>query len=326
MLSARVYVAALAAGLAAAGHLFFSSLPAAWPGAATPAPRAVPAAAAARGPARVLADTGALDGFPDWSPDGQRLAFMRDGQIWLMQADGQGARAVTQTEQAWDVSPVWSPDGARIAFIRYLDQGKGQATPAALMLVRPDGGGEQEVVKEEGLLGYVAWHPQGQALAYSTARRLVVHDLRRGRQQVLVELGEEADLLPGGVAWSPDGQHLVYGAGRKAQVAGRPELDLYRIPAAGGAPERLTSGGGQLPDFSPDGTRLAFRNPRQPGGILVLDLASGQVSGVIQDDEKYLYFHPRWAPDGRTLAASRLHLGRSRGGAMHLTSAIIVIQ
>ncbi len=334
MFAARIHAALLLAGLTAVGAWFFDRLPLPWGaapgrwGASAPAESSPAATAGTRSSPKVraLADTGTLDGFPDWSEDGSRIVFMRDGQVWVMMAGGQEARAITQTPDTWDVSPVWAPDGSRIAFIRYLDPSDSRANASALMLVKPDGTGLQEVLRAEGLLGYVAWHPQGTALAYSTDRKLVVHDLKSGRQSVLVDLGEQADLLPGGLAWSPDGQSLIYGAGRKTMRAARPDLDLYRITAAGGTPERLTTTGGQLPDFSPDGTRVALRNPRQPGGIYTLELATGQLTPVQRDGGQYLYFHPKWAPDGQTLLASRLRLAREKDGKVHLASAIVVIR
>jgi TolB protein len=49
-----------------------------------------------------------------WSPDGTRLAFRRNGDIWVMDADGNAQQQLTTTTQ--DAQPTWSPDGAFIAF------------------------------------------------------------------------------------------------------------------------------------------------------------------------------------------------------------------
>ena len=63
----------------------------------------------------------ALDGYPDWSPDGTRIAFHsnRDGddnwEIYVMNADGTNPINLTN-HPAEDWRPAWSPDGARIAF------------------------------------------------------------------------------------------------------------------------------------------------------------------------------------------------------------------
>jgi Tol biopolymer transport system component len=52
---------------------------------------------------------------PAWSPDGARLAFFRDADLWLMNADGSGQTQLTHTG-TYDRSPTWSPDGRKIAF------------------------------------------------------------------------------------------------------------------------------------------------------------------------------------------------------------------
>jgi TolB protein len=68
---------------------------------------------------RQLTNTSEPDNDPDWSPDGQRIAFVshRDGnyEIYTMRADGTQQRRLTYIA-AEDYSPVWSPDGKRIVF------------------------------------------------------------------------------------------------------------------------------------------------------------------------------------------------------------------
>jgi dipeptidyl aminopeptidase/acylaminoacyl peptidase len=53
---------------------------------------------------------------PQWSPDGRRLAFIRDGSVWVIDADG--SRQVRVTEHpAGNRDPRWSPDSGRLAFL-----------------------------------------------------------------------------------------------------------------------------------------------------------------------------------------------------------------
>ena len=53
---------------------------------------------------------------PQWSPDGRRLAYVRDNEIRVIEADGSRDVAVTG-HPAGVSSPRWSPDGRRLAFI-----------------------------------------------------------------------------------------------------------------------------------------------------------------------------------------------------------------
>src|SRR5476649_2073656 len=61
-------------------------------------------------------ETGDIPAGVRWSPDGKTLLFMRDGQIWLLPADGGEPRALTK--HATNVSqPAWTPDGATVYFL-----------------------------------------------------------------------------------------------------------------------------------------------------------------------------------------------------------------
>jgi dipeptidyl aminopeptidase/acylaminoacyl peptidase len=53
---------------------------------------------------------------PQWSPDGRRLAFVRDGAIRMVEIDGSRETAVTE-HPAGNTQPRWSPDGRQIAFL-----------------------------------------------------------------------------------------------------------------------------------------------------------------------------------------------------------------
>jgi TolB protein len=57
-----------------------------------------------------------------WSPDGRQIAFVRDGEVFVIGADGSGERRLSQHRVDEDENlavngwPAWSPDGRRIAF------------------------------------------------------------------------------------------------------------------------------------------------------------------------------------------------------------------
>jgi TolB protein len=57
---------------------------------------------------------------PVWSPDAKEIAFVnRNGKarIWLMDADGENKRQLTDGPREYDYNPSWSPDGEKIAYM-----------------------------------------------------------------------------------------------------------------------------------------------------------------------------------------------------------------
>jgi TolB protein len=67
------------------------------------------------------------DGAPEWSPDGQWIAFTRKvaraavgKQVWLMRPDGSDLSQLTNEPDIYHGPPRWSPDGRYLVFQRYL--------------------------------------------------------------------------------------------------------------------------------------------------------------------------------------------------------------
>jgi TolB protein len=147
------------------------------------------------------------DGQPAWSPDGERIVFARgaSGRLFVMSADGAGARRVTDDE-ADENEPAWSPDGRWIAYVR--------KTPGTsireLWLVRPDGSQRHPLTKLAGAAHAPSWSPDGRRIAFSANVDGASFDIYTvgadGKDVQPVTSGEDS-FEP---AWSPDGKTIAF--------------------------------------------------------------------------------------------------------------------
>ena len=99
-------------------------------------------------------------GDPSWSPDGAWIAYTvlnrstNHRHVWVMAADGSGARQLTFTG-ARDRTPTWSPDGTRIAFAR-----QSQQEPRYDIYIVPfEGGAEERVTYDPNDDMHPDWTP-----------------------------------------------------------------------------------------------------------------------------------------------------------------------
>jgi len=110
---------------------------------------------AAGGTATRITSGQAYDMQPAYSPDGRLIAFVSDRNgsenLWVMNADGSGARAITTGERDSYMSPTWTPDGRYIVvskgsqlWMYHLDGGSGvqfTGVPRPGATPGPGGGG-----------------------------------------------------------------------------------------------------------------------------------------------------------------------------------------
>jgi Tol biopolymer transport system component len=112
--------------------------------------------------------------------------------------------------------------------------------------------------------------------------------------------GSAYDVFP---AWSPDGTQLAFSSNRDAPPAGRTsQEDIYVMNADGSNMRRLTDADGEdsCPEWSPDGTKIAFLSTRETvglGQIYVMD-ADGSNEMRVSTDRAGC---PTWTPDGTGL-------------------------
>lgn len=216
-------------------------------------------------------------------------------QVWVVEADGTGARQLTD----WPGSALpldWSPDG------RWILVQSDRDGDWDLWLVSADGTEERHLTDEDGMESFARFSPDGTLVAF-TADLRVDADLwlvgADGQDPRPIATGEPTDeWLP---AWSPDGDELVYFRTPRGALTA-PEM--WRSRSDGSRPRKVATEADVLwADWSPDGSRLAAGTI---GGELALLSASGSEVDLAAGVD--LAWHPRWtAPDQIVFA---------RGGVM----------
>jgi serine/threonine protein kinase len=98
-------------------------------------------------------------------------------------------------------------------------------------------------------------------------------------------------------AVSPDGKYFAYASDR----SGEGNLDIWVQSLPSGEPVRLTKdeANEHLPDFSPDGTKIAFRSERDSGGIYVVPVVGGEPRLLVRNATR-----PKYSPDRNLLLFS----------------------
>ena len=263
------------------------------------------------------------DGSPQWSPQGDRIAFLRwtadsYSSLQVIGRDGAGrVRLSPAPEAGCGVQfPHWSYDGLFIAYAH--DCFDREPRVAELRVVTPDGGSHIAVTDQESLnhMGPQPWSP-----SLEESSQLTFSSDRDGDHDVYVmnSDGTEVRQLTNedGFAiapvWSPDGSAIAY----TVQDAARPRSAIWTVPPSGGEAMLLVEGAPHATDpiWSPDGSRLAFaRRTRSGVATLVVVGADGSNEVIVAEGQDP--HRMSWSPTSQALLITeRGNLVRYRLGS-----------
>jgi Tol biopolymer transport system component len=173
--------------------------------------------------------------------------------IWIFDV-ARGLRERFTTGPSDDFAPVWSPDGGRIVYSSLKQGGVDLFEKGA------DGSERRLDTGPAGIGKFAAdWSRDGKKILYIGGGRIIA----RSDLMLLPLEGErrpraflDASFVETQGRFSPDGRWIAYAANESGR------LEVYVRPYPGpGAPERVSSDGGQWPRWRRDGTELFYIAP-----------------------------------------------------------------
>ena len=249
-----------------------------------------------------LTDTPEIELFPAWSPDGERLAFVRltdasSGDLWVIDADPTAAeRNLRQLTDgpALEGAPAWSPDGRTLA---YVDDWQGRPS---VWLTLPDGGGEPIRLADGN---WPSWAPEGRHLLLTVGT-----DFDDARLAYVSVDGGEPEILPIDLPNASEGSISADGAiafvsSENDYAADDPATwneDVFMTgPDGTRGPTRVTNtpeNDHWPPSWSPDAQWLAYTNDGGTGKPSRIAIVAPTGEPIYLTDGAYDAF-PAWRPE-----------------------------
>jgi len=234
------------------------------------------------------------DGVPQWSPDGQWIAYTDKDHIWIISPSGGKPEKITDMVKGAS-SPRWLPDSQHLIISMSLGE-RGH-----LVLTDQSGKTFRRLTDGTG-------HAHSPNIAPDGVHIVYVHqpldDFNRSDIRLLnIETGDIRELTgtpnlhDASPKWSPDGKTVAF-------VSERPGFhQLFLYDVISGEERQLTDIQHDLYEhqWSPDGTQIvAIRNNLGVYELVLIDPDTGEITMLRATDG--VHSRPQWLPDGKAIS------------------------
>jgi Tol biopolymer transport system component len=218
---------------------------------------------------------------PKWSPDGQWIAFVEQTEdngwlhsIFVMKADGQGARRLTFHHDVTATPGTWSPDSRRLVYSLWLWQEK----KYQLCIVELESGKWKSILSSEDEI-YPIWSPSNKIIFRQFGGGVQLYETNPdGEGLQRCPLFEPGDDDP---AWTFDGKKIAFISNEGLTIMNGDGSDRRVVRSARGALQAAPS---------PDGECVVYSSSRETPGsgfeLFVVDLKDGSKQRLVANPMK----------------------------------------
>ncbi len=287
---------------------------------------------------------------PQVSPDGLWVAYTvttvdslkdsRSSDVWMISWDGKTNVQLTHSPES-ESTPRWSPDGKWLSFLSSRQEGKGNQ----VWVLDRKGGEAKRITNYKSGVSAMAWSPDSKKLLLTitdpspedtgkvkTAKPMVMdrykikQDVEGYRYKKLyshlylfdIEKKKTDTLTRGNfnhsmAVYSPDGTTIAFVSNRTEDPDKNQNTDICTIEAKAGSTLKVLTtwtGSDGNPQWSPDGTQIAYTRSTSPENYAMYDQPVLAVISKNGGEPKLLsaeldrgVSNPRWQADGKGIVA-----------------------
>lgn len=174
---------------------------------------------------------------------GTKIAFIRQGNIWVMNVDGTGVTQLTTTGN--EGPPSWSPDGSKLVF------SSDRANQKDLFVINADGTGETQLTNSQFSRTDPSFRPDGAKIVFTGSNNYDIWTINPdGSGAAVLHVGPNQQQLP---VYNPAGNRIAYVQDTTSN------FELHVINSDGTNPTVLDAGDCWSPSWGQDGRLVYIR-------------------------------------------------------------------